>query len=661
MSEEAQVTAAEIARLAGVGRAAVSNWRRRYADFPTPVGGSTTSPSFSLRKVEQWLRDQGKLDEVRPVDQLWLALDAALRGRDLTDAVVLAGAALYARRRGPRSKPVVDRAELRGRLPEHLQPLVRVEDGEADERIIETAERVDPSDAASIFEQLYERYVRATSKQLAVTPEPLSGLMVDLAGVESGTLFDPACGTGSVLRSGIIAHPDLEVVGQEIDDGLARLALLRLSFAASEQCPPRVAVGDSLLDDRWPELLADAAVANPPFGQRDWGSDSLAYDARWEYGLPPRGEPELAWTQHLLAHVRPGGRVVVLMPPTVAVRRPGRRIRAELLRRGALRAVIALPAGAAPPAGIPLTLWVLERPHPGASAPADVLFVDAASDYGRKPDIAATSNLTGDVWRDFLAGVETGRPGVATVVPVIDLLDDVVDLTPSRHVRVGPPDVSVADVSGLQETLADVLTGLAALPPAVSDAPPGGTQAVVTVGDLVRSGALTLHAHVGRLDLLYDGPGPAVLTGRDLATGASPSARAGPESGRMHQLRPGEVVVGASGERVRTRVITEDGWLLGPNLYALAPDPSLVDAWFLAGSLRISSNSRFSTGKVGPRIDVRRFEVPRMPLSEQQKLGTAFKRLAILESGLATAERSGHELIRLLTDGLASGTLRLTG
>lgn len=59
-----EVTAAGIARLAGVGRAAVSNWRRRHADFPKPVGGTETSPSFALADVEEWLRGQGKLAEV---------------------------------------------------------------------------------------------------------------------------------------------------------------------------------------------------------------------------------------------------------------------------------------------------------------------------------------------------------------------------------------------------------------------------------------------------------------------------------------------------------------------------------------------------------------------------------------------------------------------
>src|SRR3954447_4158113 len=68
------VPAAGIARLAGVGRAAVSNWRRRHADFPKPVGGTETSPSFALAEVEAWLRKQGKLAEVPLRERVWQQL-----------------------------------------------------------------------------------------------------------------------------------------------------------------------------------------------------------------------------------------------------------------------------------------------------------------------------------------------------------------------------------------------------------------------------------------------------------------------------------------------------------------------------------------------------------------------------------------------------------
>src|ERR1700732_1132485 len=62
--EREEIPAAAIARLAGVGRAAVSNWRRRYPDFPKPVAGGPGSPMFSRAQVEDWLTATGKADQL---------------------------------------------------------------------------------------------------------------------------------------------------------------------------------------------------------------------------------------------------------------------------------------------------------------------------------------------------------------------------------------------------------------------------------------------------------------------------------------------------------------------------------------------------------------------------------------------------------------------
>ncbi|MGH3272955.1 MAG: N-6 DNA methylase, partial [Streptosporangiaceae bacterium] len=62
--DEHTMTAAAIARLAGVGRAAVSNWRHRHPDFPAPVGGSLASPTFSRAEVQAWLVSTGKAGQL---------------------------------------------------------------------------------------------------------------------------------------------------------------------------------------------------------------------------------------------------------------------------------------------------------------------------------------------------------------------------------------------------------------------------------------------------------------------------------------------------------------------------------------------------------------------------------------------------------------------
>src|SRR5690606_29008998 len=74
MSHDPTLNAGDIARLAGVGRAAVSNWRRRYDDFPLPVGGTANQPLSSLPEVEAWLRRYGKSYQVSPADRAWQRL-----------------------------------------------------------------------------------------------------------------------------------------------------------------------------------------------------------------------------------------------------------------------------------------------------------------------------------------------------------------------------------------------------------------------------------------------------------------------------------------------------------------------------------------------------------------------------------------------------------
>ncbi|MEU3117339.1 MULTISPECIES: N-6 DNA methylase [Micromonospora] len=108
----------------------------------------------------------------------------------------------------------------------------------------------------------------------------------------------------------------------------------------------------------------------------------MAYEPQEEspgQGFSPRTEPELAWVQHALAHLSPGGTAVVLMPPAAASRPAGRRVRAELIRRGALRAVVALPAGLMPPTAIGLHIWVLMQPDAHLPPTGGLLVVDTTA------------------------------------------------------------------------------------------------------------------------------------------------------------------------------------------------------------------------------------------------------------------------------------------
>ncbi|NDZ97972.1 N-6 DNA methylase, partial [Streptomyces sp. SID10116] len=145
------------------------------------------------------------------------------------------------------------------------------------------------------------------------------------------TVLDPACGTGALLRA-VPPRPDQYLYGQDSNPELAALTALRL--ALHSDATVRTMAADTLRADAYDDRKADVVLCHPPFNERNWGHDELAYDPRWEYGFPARSESELAWVQHALARLTDGGTAVLLMPPAAASRRSGRRIRADLLRRG---------------------------------------------------------------------------------------------------------------------------------------------------------------------------------------------------------------------------------------------------------------------------------------------------------------------------------------
>ncbi|WP_181808745.1 N-6 DNA methylase, partial [Streptomyces shenzhenensis] len=409
----------------------------------------------------------------------------------------------------------------------------------------------------------------------------------------------------------------------------------------------------------YPELRADAVLCHPLFNERNWGHDELAYDTRWEYGFPARTESELAWVQHALARLTDGGTAVLLMPPAVASRRSGRRIRADLLRRGALRALVALPAGAAPPYSIPLHLWVLRRPDRTPATP-EVLLVDTGRFAGEGrggPDWTAVRDAVLDAWR--AAERDEGpveRPGLARSVPVIELLDDDVDLAPARHLPPAAPADGAEQLTAVRERLGETLRLTVDLTPPPADQAPPARWPRTTVGELARGGALMLrtggnggHARV------------PVLTDHDVLAAAAPSGTL-PESEEEAVLtEPGDVVVPVLGGGSVARVIdaATAGAALGRNLVLLRPDRTALDPWFLAGFLRGTANNRqaSSYASTATRLDVRRLQLPRLPLEEQRRYGARFRALDEFERALRHASRLGEHLVRGMYDGLTDGTV----
>jgi|HigsolmetaAR206D_1030411.scaffolds.fasta_scaffold00972_4 hypothetical protein len=661
----ATVAAHDIARLANVGRAAVSNWRRRFPDFPEPVGGSSASPLYSLAEVEAWLVRHGKRFTLQPGDRVWQQVRGVADDLALGDLVGTVGAFLVFLRRAPkRWKRLAGEPDevVAERLTEEMADAVpdipRGPDTALDSGWVGTlrlvAEAVDTQDDRQLFDFLCERYRQVHSRRYAaVTPTQVAELMVELVDLRGAVVLDPACGIGTLLRAAHTAGA-ARLGGQEIDPVSARLTAARLLLHGTAV---RVVVGDSLRADAFRDERADVVLCDPPFNERSWGYDELVSDPRWAYGLPPRGEPELAWVQHCLARVKPGGWVLLLMPASVATRRAGRRIRANLLRAGALRAVISLPGNTV--GTVPPDLWVLRRPLDGEQPPATLLLVDAAEGL----------SVAGRAWRAYHAGFgggtasdsagANGLPAASRSVRIIDLLDDEVDIGPARQVRAADPGAQGRALAPAMAELRAALASLAQALPALTvcdDAPPA--RSMTSVGELVRAGVVALHQ--APLRMVVDEGGHPVLTVNDVQLGRAPSGRAASGPGLV-AIEPGDVIVPVTPREPVARVAddTDAGALLGPQLFLFRADPERLDPHFLAGYLRtaqVQGGSRSSS--LLARTDVRRTPIPRLPLPEQREYGKAFRQLVAFADTLRKTTVLGESVIRLGFTGLADGIVR---
>ncbi|MDQ0778936.1 SAM-dependent methyltransferase [Streptomyces aurantiacus] len=667
------VSLAEIARIAGVGRAAVSNWRRRHDSFPTRIGGTDVSPQFSLAEVEGWLRDNGKLQDIGGRELLWPRFEAL----------------------GSRNESGLAVAEAARRMRSSRARIVHPELSATARDLVAEAGKVGRAEGPrETFEFLLQRWLETHVRQLSTTPPQLATLMARIAlavrlapadgnggsnsdrgsdrdGRSGGlTLLDPACGTGHLAAAAAQEYDGsgLELLACERDPALAALAAGRLEFVAEgRDIRTRIATADALRDDPFAGTKADIALCNPPFNERDWGYEELATDQRWTHGLPPRTEPELAWVQHVLAHLKPGGAAVVVLPPAVASRRAGRRIRGSLLRTGALRAVVSLPPGSAQPHSVSLQLWVLRTAPDGFAAPPsqDALLVDAtrfarpgtrepSPDWGSLGSFVLTALAT-------LDRVGQEPPEGAVRIPLLDLLNDEVDVTPGRYTAstTEPTRKELAsawgDFGSMLTDLADHAQRLSAL--GFEAGAPGTTT---TVGDLVKAGALTLRAGQQPPESARPARGSVVplLSVADLLHDGTPSGLL-PTDSAQAVAKEGDVVVAGVTRAFKAWVHEGPPMALGAQLYTLEVDTAKLDAHFLAGCLRAPSNGRQAGthASSSSRVDIRRLQVLQLPLGKQTVYAETFRRLRAFETLLATADGTGKGLVRDMSDRLATGGL----
>lgn len=214
------------------------------------------------------------------------------------------------------------------------------------------------------------------------TPPSVVRVIVEVLEPSSGRVYDPCCGSGGMfVRTGqFVAEHDgdparVSIYGQESVEQTWRMAKMNLAVHGIDHAGLGVRWGDTFADDQHAGVPMDYVMANPPFNIKDWARDEK--DPRWRFGVPPAGNANFAWIQHILSKLAPGGKAgVVMANGSMSSNTVGEgEIRARIVEADLVSCMVALPAQLFRSTPIPVCLWFFAKDK--ADRSGQVLFVDA--------------------------------------------------------------------------------------------------------------------------------------------------------------------------------------------------------------------------------------------------------------------------------------------
>lgn len=238
-----------------------------------------------------------------------------------------------------------------------------------------------------VYEYFLSRFASAEGKLGGefYTPSCVVRTLVEMIEPFNGRVYDPCCGSGGMFCQSarfIGEHQgniqNISVYGQEYNPTTWKLAKMNLAIRQIEaDLGPHNA--DTFHEDLHKTLKAEYILANPPFNVSDWGGDKLTEDIRWAYGVPPTGNANYAWLQHMLFHLNPNGGVMgtVLANGSLSSNTSNEgNIRKNMVEADVVECIVAMPDKLFYTTGIPVCLWIC-RKGKGENTKGKVLFIDA--------------------------------------------------------------------------------------------------------------------------------------------------------------------------------------------------------------------------------------------------------------------------------------------
>lgn len=308
------------------------------------------------------------------------------------------------------------------------------------------------------------------------TPVSIVKLLVNMLEPYKGRVYDPCCGSGGMFVQAeklVEAHQgridDISIYGQESNQTTYRLCRMNLAIRGIDGSNVRWNGEGSFLNDAHKDMKAEYIIANPPFNDSDWSGELLRDDPRWQYGVPPTGNANFAWMQHMIYHLSPAGTLgLVLANGSLSSNSGGEGdIRKAIVEAKLVDCIVALPDKLFYNTGIPACLWFISRDrknHNFRNREDEVLFIDARN-IGKliskrnrefsEEDIARIAE-TYHAWRNTDGGYEDVK-GFCKSASLADIQRHNHTLTPGRFV--GVPDEEDDGVP-FEEKMAELTTAL---------------------------------------------------------------------------------------------------------------------------------------------------------------------------------------------------------
>lgn len=278
------------------------------------------------------------------------------------------------------------------------------------------------------------------------TPACVVKTLVEVIQPLHGRVYDPCCGSGGMFvqsaefikrHSGNIS--DISVFGQESNPTTWKMATMNLAIRGIPANLGRFNA-DTFFNDCHKNERFDFILANPPFNLKDWGGDKLKDDPRWDYGIPPEGNANFAWLQHMIHHLSRDGRIgMVLANGSLSSQTSGEGdIRKNIVEADLVEGIIAMPGQLFYSTQIPVSLWIINK---AKTQSRRTLFIDAremGTMVTRKlreftdDDIAKVAQA----FTDFREGKLEPVKGFCAAVTTDDIAKQDYILSPGRYVGI---------------------------------------------------------------------------------------------------------------------------------------------------------------------------------------------------------------------------------